>query len=69
MRWQGRKESNNVEDRRGRRSGGGRPWEGPGSIDSILVVLMAGYYGVDLTALIDHGGSTSPDPNSQPSAR
>ena len=67
MRWQGRKESNNVEDRRGRRSGGGIPLKGPGSIVLLLVVLVAGYYGVDLTPLIDQGGYTSQDPNYQPS--
>ena len=49
MRWQNRSESSNIEDRRGRSSGGfrGRP-----SIYLLLIVLVAGYYGVDLTPLL-----------------
>ncbi|MDN0124246.1 neutral zinc metallopeptidase [Yersinia aleksiciae] len=62
MRWQGRRESDNVEDRRGDSSGGGggfRPG-GKGGIVILIVVLVAGYYGVDLTPLLN--GS---DPMSQ----
>ena len=58
MRWQNRNESSNIEDRRGRSGGGfrGRP-----SIYLLLIVLVAGYYGVDLTPLLSGapGESTS----------
>lgn len=59
MRWQGRRESDNVEDRRNS-SGGGPSIGGPGfrlpsgkgGIILLIVVLVAGYYGVDLTGLM-----------------
>lgn len=57
MRWQGRRESNNVEDRRNRPDGpslggpGFRLPRGKGGIILLVVVLVAGYYGVDLTGL------------------
>lgn len=59
MRWQGRRESDNVEDRRNS-SGGGpsmgghgfRLPSGKGGIILLIVVLVAGYYGVDLTGLM-----------------
>src|SRR5471032_842472 len=67
MRWQGRRESDNVEDRRGQSSGSGLgglggggmrlPIRGKSGIVIIIVVLVAGYYGVDLTPLIDGGQS------------
>lgn len=58
MRWQGRRESDNVEDRRSDSRGptmGGRRIQlpaGKGGIILLLVVVVAGYYGVDLTGLI-----------------
>ncbi|WP_318390816.1 neutral zinc metallopeptidase [Enterobacter sp.] len=58
MRWQGRRESNNVEDRRNDARGpamGGRGIRlpaGKGGIILLLVVVVAGYYGVDLTGLL-----------------
>ena len=56
MRWQGRRESDNVEDRRN--SSGGPSMGGPGfrlpsgkgGLILLIVVLVAGYYGVDLTS-------------------
>ncbi|ATM86867.1 zinc metallopeptidase [Yersinia massiliensis] len=63
MRWQGRRESDNVEDRRGSSSGGGGfrpPIGGKGGLVILIVVLVAGYYGVDLTPLLNGG-----DPMSQ----
>ena len=47
MRWQDRRESNNVEDRRQQR--GGIPIGGKGRLILLVVVMVAGYYGVDLS--------------------
>ncbi|WP_347254272.1 KPN_02809 family neutral zinc metallopeptidase [Leminorella grimontii] len=63
MRWQGRRESENVEDRRqqsggfSRGMGGGniRLPSGKGGLILLVVVLVAGYYGVDLTPLLTGG--------------
>ncbi|MBQ7457257.1 MAG: neutral zinc metallopeptidase [Desulfovibrio sp.] len=57
MRWQDMERSQNVEDRRGQSfgriaGGGGRP-----GILLLLVVLVGGYFGVDLTGLLDSGGT------------
>ena len=60
MRWQGRRESDNVEDRRNEGGGmspmsGGRGFRipsGKGGIILLIVVVVAGYYGVDLTGLL-----------------
>lgn len=67
MRWRGREESANVEDRRGRNSGSrGLPLRGGTGIVMLLVVLVAGYYGIDLTPLLTGGGDLSTPTNSQP---
>lgn len=64
MRWQGRRESDNVEDRRnesgGNSMGAGRMRipRGKGGIILLIVVMIAGYYGYDLTPLLT-GESTS----------
>ena len=59
MRWQGRRESDNVEDRRNSsdsqgmgRGPGFRIPSGKGGIILLIVVVVAGYYGVDLTGLM-----------------
>ena len=58
MRWQGRRESDNVEDRRGQAGspmgggGGFRLPSGKGGIVLLIIVLVAGYYGVDLTGML-----------------
>lgn len=54
MDWKGREQSQNVEDRRGSRGGGGGKTPG---ILGIIVVLVGAYYGVDLSGLV--GGSSS----------
>ena len=53
MRWQGRRESGNVEDRRG--GGMGRP-AGIGGIGLIIVLLVGIFFGVDLSPLLGPGG-------------
>ena len=61
MRWQGREGSNNVEDRRGQAGGGGfgrRPVRGAGGIVLFIAVIVAGYYGIDLTPLLSDGSGT-----------
>lgn len=58
MRWQGRRESNNIEDRRNESGGseirgpGFRLPGGKGGIFLLAMVIIGSYYGVDLTGLI-----------------
>jgi len=63
MRWQGRRESDNVEDRRSQsgasRGGNIRLPRGKGGIVLLIVVMVAGYYGYDLTPLLTGDGSTA----------
>ncbi|MBQ4679424.1 KPN_02809 family neutral zinc metallopeptidase [Aeromonas dhakensis] len=61
MRWQDRRESNNVEDRRQQGGGGGLPIGGKGRLILLVVVMVAGYYGVDLSPLL-----SEPTAQSQP---
>ncbi|HHQ4580949.1 TPA: KPN_02809 family neutral zinc metallopeptidase [Aeromonas hydrophila] len=61
MRWQDRRESNNVEDRRQQGGGGGIPIGGKGRLILLIVVMVAGYYGVDLSPLL-----SEPTTQSQP---
>ncbi|WP_416190308.1 neutral zinc metallopeptidase [Neisseria sp. CCUG17229] len=49
MKWQGRRQSSNVEDRRGRSGGGGGKTPG---IIGIIVLLVGAYYGIDLSGLV-----------------
>ena len=51
MRWQGRRESSNVEDRRS--SGGGFGGGKPTGILGLIIILVGAYYGVDLSGLVD----------------
>ena len=61
MRWQDRRESNNVEDRRQQGGGSGIPSGGKGRLILLVVVMVAGYYGVDLSPLL-----SEPTTQSQP---
>ena len=66
MRWQGRRESSNVEDRRS--SGGGFGGGRPTGIFGLIIILVGAYYGVDLSGLVgevDLGGSQSSPLQSQ----
>jgi len=64
MRWQNRRESNNVEDRRGQSSQGGSPLgniplpRGKAGLVIIVIILIASYYGIDLTALFGGGNGS-----------
>lgn len=69
MRWQGRRESDNVEDRRNQSPtvGGGRMRipRGKGGIILLVVVMIAGYYGYDLTPLLTGGDPVTQQSRSQ----
>lgn len=54
MRWQGRKQSTNVEDRRGRSGSIGGKSTG---IIGIIILLVGAYYGVDLSGLVGTPGA------------
>lgn len=74
MRWQGRRESDNVEDRRDDQPasmGGGRMRipRGKGGIILLVIVMIAGYYGYDLTPLLSGGSTTVSQPAQQQQQR
>ncbi len=50
MRWRGRRESTNVEDRRA--SSGGLGGGKKTGILGIIILLIGAYYGVDLSSLV-----------------
>ncbi|MFZ7229390.1 neutral zinc metallopeptidase [Avibacterium avium] len=50
MRWQGRRESVNIEDRRQARASAGRGK--PMGVLGIIILLVGAYYGVDLSGLV-----------------
>lgn len=55
MKWQGRRGSRNIEDRR--RSGGGRRAAGGiGGIAGIIILVLGWYFGVDTSQFVDVGG-------------
>jgi predicted metalloprotease len=56
MDWRGRRESSNIEDRRGRGGGGMVRVGGAGGIGVLAVVLIGMFFGVDLTPLLNGGG-------------
>ena len=59
MKWQGRRGSNNIEDRRSAGPSMGRSVGGAGGIGGvgIIVVLVVGYFlGIDVTPLLRQGG-------------
>lgn len=55
MKWQGRRGSRYIEDRRGA-SGSPVGLRGVGGLGVLAVVLVGWYFGVDLTPLLDQGG-------------
>jgi len=63
MRWGDGRRSGNVEDRRGM-SGPGRLVGG--GLGTVLLVIVALYFGVDPSILLNQGGMPVPGPNSSP---
>lgn len=56
MRWQGRRTSRNIDDRRGRR-GGGRA-AGIGGLGAILLILAGAIFGFDVRPFLGGGGGS-----------
>lgn len=52
MKWQGRRGSDNIEDRRGQGGGGGLRLGGAGGLGVLAIVLAGWVFGVDLTPLL-----------------
>ncbi len=67
MRWRGGRRSSNIEDRRG---SGGAPKLLGGGIGTIVLVLIAMYFGVDPTPLLSglQGGGKASSSGTQPTA-
>lgn len=59
MKWQGRRGSANIEDRRG--ASGVRRVGGIGGIGAIALLLVGAYFGVDVSPLLDGGTISAPD--------
>ncbi len=53
MKWQGRRKSRNIEDRRGRK--GAARTGGIGGIGAIVLLLAGWYFGVDVSGFVDTG--------------
>lgn len=67
MRWQGGRRSSNIEDRRGQRRGGGIIG---GGIGTIVLLLLAMYFGIDPNLLVEglqSSGGTASSVGTQPS--
>ena len=64
MRWRGRRQSSNIEDRRGRRIA---RRAGGGGIGVIVLALVAMYFGVDPSIILNQGGSMLGQPAPQTS--
>ena len=62
MRWRGRRQSSNIEDRRGRRIA---RRAGGGGIGVIVLALVAMYFGVDPSIILNQGGSMLGEPTTQ----
>lgn len=54
MKWQGRRGSRNIEDRRGR--AGGKTAGGIGGVGLVAVLVIGYFLGVDVTPLLNNGG-------------
>ncbi|MGH8196807.1 MAG: KPN_02809 family neutral zinc metallopeptidase [Steroidobacteraceae bacterium] len=63
MRWQGRRQSQNIEDRRGMRVSRGLVG---GGIGTVALVLLAMYFGIDPTVLMQGVGTTTQQATDEP---
>lgn len=63
MKWQGRRGSKNIEDRR--RSSGPVKAGGIGGIAGVLILLAGLYFGFDTSGFVDLGGSTQSQPSGE----
>ncbi|WP_342075530.1 neutral zinc metallopeptidase [Yoonia sp. SS1-5] len=57
MKWQGRRGSSNIEDRRRSGGRGRRSVGGIGGIAGVLILLAGWYFGVDTSQFVDLGGN------------
>jgi predicted metalloprotease len=58
MLWRGGRQSSNIEDRRGTSFGGGRL--AGGGIGAVVIALIALYFGVDPSVILDNGQQPAP---------
>lgn len=68
MRLEDERESQNVEDRRGQSSRGGRKIGGKGGVLGLIVMLIGAYYGVDLSGVMGYSESVNQSQTSQVSS-
>ncbi len=70
MEWRGRRQSGNIEDRRGQVGGGGRGL-GAGSLGLVAIVVVGWFFGIDLTPLLNGGAlqGGAPSHPADPTAR
>jgi predicted metalloprotease len=68
MRWQGRRTSSNIEDRRGGRGGGGPGPAGIGGVGLVIVLLIGVFLGVDVTPFLSGGNVPQATAPSGPNA-
>ena len=69
MEWRGRRQSSNVEDRRLSGSSGGSGRRGAsvgGGLGLVAIVVVGWFFGVDLTPLLNGGGTQGPTTNQGP---
>ncbi|MDB2369237.1 neutral zinc metallopeptidase [Octadecabacter sp.] len=66
MKWQGRRGSRNIEDRR--RSGGTRKAGGIGGIAGVLILLAGWYFGVDVSNFVNLNGNQQTQGSTQVTA-
>lgn len=66
MKWQGRRESRNIEDRRGRSNG--RAAGGIGGVGLVAVLVIGYFLGIDVTPLLQDQGGAQRAPSTEMTA-
>ncbi|ARO14365.1 metallopeptidase, zinc binding protein [Ketogulonicigenium robustum] len=69
MKWQGRRQSSNIDDRRGRGGGRGLVIGGGGGLGVLAIVVIGYFMGIDLTPLLDDSAGRQPQTQGQLSAQ